>query len=140
MIRKILGIIKKDSKKNKKLQFVKIEHPIIEFVPARLIEGIYDRHSIYFWKHHGYTKENYMTLAKKSVILYEKYLAGESIERLKKNFECQDIIYAYLDESQVIKVYKREGKYLLVTDGRHRVVAAQELDTYIPVKITGEYR
>lgn len=117
----------------------KLEEPYIEFIRAQLIEGIYDRDNEYFWDHHGCKKSDYIALAKKSKILYEKFSAGIPLEKLKCDPECEGFYGAYLGDKCIVNVEKREGKYLLVDDGRHRVAAAQELDLYIPVKIIGEY-
>ena len=73
--------------------------------------------------------------------LYEKWCNGASISELLRDEECSDFAGAYLSSNQVVKVYKYpDGTYMLIDDGRHRVAAAQELDLYIPVKVTGEFK
>jgi len=140
LFRRILNTFKSDKKKSKEIEFVKIENPSIEFIPAELINGIYDIENGYFWNHHGCTKEDYIQLAEKSKILYEKYLGGKDIDLLKEDVDCKDIVGAYLSGKQIICVYKRKDGYQLVSDGRHRVAAAKELKIFIPAKVVGEYK
>jgi len=64
-----------------------------------------------FWNHHGRSKEEYMD-----------FIASGEAEKQKP-----------------IDVYKCDDKYVLVSDGNHRVAAAQELDADVKVNITGEY-
>lgn len=140
MFKRLLNKIFKNNVEEQKQEIIMMENPIIEFVLAELIEGIYDKDNEFFWNHHGCDKDNYIRLAERSEILYKKYLDGKDIESIKKDFECNDISGAYLSERQIIKVYKYGNRYILVDDGRHRVAAAQELKLYIPVKIIGEYK
>lgn len=64
-----------------------------------------------FWNHHGRSKEEYMNFVE----------SGE------------------VNKQKPIDVYKYDDKYVLVSDGNHRVAAAQELDADVKVNITGEY-
>lgn len=133
----------KDVSSSEKNKFIlaKVTNSKIEFVSAKLIKNIQDRYNSYFWEHHGNTHESYIDLANKSVKLYEKWCNGASISELLRDEECSDFAGAYLSSGQVIKVYKYpDGTYMLIDDGRHRVAAAQELDLYIPVKVTGEFK
>ena len=130
----------KSSDKNKFI-LAKVTNSKIEFISAKLIKNIQDRYNSYFWEHHGNTHQLYIDLANKSVKLYEKWSNGASIAELLRDEECSDFSAAYLSSNQVIKVYKYpDGTYMLIDDGRHRVAAAQELDLYIPVKVTGEFK
>lgn len=133
----------KDNSGSNKNKFIlaKVPNSKIEFISAKLIKNIQDRYNPYFWEHHGNTHESYIDLANKSVKLYEKWCNGASVSELLRDEECSDFAGAYLSSNQVIKVYKYpDGTYMLIDDGRHRVAAAQELDLYIPVKVTGEFK
>lgn len=138
VFRKVLkwfGIIKAQQ-----LEFVKIENPTVQFIFAELIDDIYGKEDSYFWNHHNNNKESYLELAEKSIILYKRYLSGEDIKLLAEDSKYKNIVNAYLSKSQIIKVYRCNGRYKLVDDGRHRVVAAQELKIYVPVMVIGEYK
>lgn len=133
----------KDNYGSDKNKFIlaKVTNSKIEFISAKLIKNIQDRYNSYFWEHHRNTHESYIDLANKSVKLYEKWCNGASVSELLRDEECSDFAGAYLSSNQVIKVYKYpDGTYMLIDDGRHRVAAAQELDLYIPVKVTGEFK
>ena len=133
----------KDNSGSNKSKFIlaKVPNSKIEFISAKLIKNIQDRYNPYFWEHHGNTHESYIDLANKSVKLYEKWCNGASVSELLRDEECSDFAGAYLSSNQVIKVYKYpDGTYMLIDDGRHRVAAAQELDLYIPVKVTGAFK
>lgn len=141
MLKKILKWFKRiELRKQKQLEFVEMENPTIEFILADLIDDIYGKKDIHFWDHHNNNKKNYLELAEKSIILYKIYLSGENIKVLEEDSKYKDIVNAYLSESQIIKVYKYNGRYRLVDNGRHRVVAAQKLKLYVPVMVIGEYR
>lgn len=64
-----------------------------------------------FWNHHGRSKEEYLDFV----------ASGEA------------------DKQKPIDVYKYDNKYVLVSNGNHRVAAAQELDADVKVNVTGEY-
>lgn len=108
----------------------------IKFIKAKKICGIYDKDNIYFWLHHGRTKEDYMMLAKQSIVLFQKWLDGKDIDQILSDPECKDFAGAFLSKKQIISVRKCGFfKYSLISDGRHRTLAAQELNIYIPIII-----
>ena len=114
--------------------------PKIIFIPANQITGILDVDKPYFWNHHGNTIDDYLLLAKKSEILYQKWQQGLSISDLSKDPDCKDISEAYLSDDKMIQVYKRSDmEYEWANDGRHRAAAAQKLGIQILVKVLGEY-
>ena len=116
------------------------EEPKIIFIPANQITGILDVDKPYFWNHHGNTIDDYLLLAKKSEILYQKWQHGLSISDLAKDSDCKDISEAYLSDDKMIQVYKKSDmEYEWANDGRHRAAAAQKLGIYILVKVLGEY-
>ncbi len=107
-----------------------------EFVQAKSISNIRDSDNTHFWEHHGNNHEEYLQLAIKSCILYEKWQKGATIDELLRDESIREISNAYLSEQQVIKVYESDNKtYELIDDGRHRVMAAQKLDIFVPVII-----
>lgn len=121
-------------------QIVHYSEPKKVFIPAKQIIDILDSDKSYFWNHKGNTKEDYLQLAQKSKILYQKWCQGTPISELINEPDCKNIAQAYLDELQMVQVYKiNDSEYKLVNDGRHRAAAAKELDIHILVKILGEY-
>ena len=70
MIRNVWNVIKKQ---NVKIYVIEIRDSEVEFIPAKLIHGIWGRYDRYFWKHHGYSKKDYIELAEESKILYEMW-------------------------------------------------------------------
>lgn len=121
-------------------QIVHYSEPKKVFIPAKQITGILDSDKPYFWNRKGNKKEDYLQLAQESKILYQKWCQGTPISRLTNEPDCKDIAQAYLDELQMVQVYKiNDSKYEWVNDGRHRVAAAKELDIHILVKLLGEY-
>lgn len=103
----------------KRGEFIEYDSPLEEFVSVKEIYGILDKDKEYFWNHHSYCKEDYMDLTK-------RMSDGDS--------EATDNFYYH-----PIKIFKFKSIYILESDGRHRVCAAQELDIKIKVLITGEY-
>lgn len=110
------------------------------FILAQQITGIPDSNKPYFWNRKGNTMDDYLQLAQKSEILYKKWCQGTPISELLKDPDCKNVAQAYLDELQMVQVYKiSNSEYRWANDGRHRTVAAQKLDIHILVKILGEY-
>lgn len=108
----------------------------IAFVRAKSISNIYDKDNPHFWNHHGYNHDDYLKLADSSRVLYEKWQKGVSINELLKDERFRDMVYIFLVKPNVIKVTRvNNDTYALINDGRHRVVAAQELDIFVPVII-----
>lgn len=51
------------------------------------------------------------------------------------NPELRNVALSYFSKNQLITVVKQEnGFYRYTSDGRHRIMAAQELDIFIPYK------
>lgn len=120
--------------------FKSIEEREVVFIKAKSISKVYDIENPHFWEHHNKNHNDYIELAKKSIILFDKWKKGAKISDLMLDKETSDFAGAYLSSNQIIKVYRYpEGTYRLVDDGRHRVAAAQELDLHIPVVVIGEY-
>lgn len=108
----------------------------ITFVRAKSISNIYDKDNPSFWYHHDYNHEDYLQLANQSRVLYEKWQKGVTIDELFKDERYRDMVYIFLVKPNVIKVTRgNNNTYELINDGRHRVMAAQELDIYVPVII-----
>lgn len=119
------------------------------YVKARDIEGVYlnrneaenmDR----FWtrfERSGYSKEKILSDASKIQTVKDRVAAGEKLKDLRNDSELKDTVKNYYGngEGDLIKVVKCGQMLIFSGDGRHRTVAAQYLDTYIPVEIIGEY-
>lgn len=89
-----------------------------------------------FWEHHGNTKEDYIRIAEKLPDVYAALENGRTFEELKQDSELSDTVHAYFDEQNMIQVERCEdGALAFIDDGRHRVLAAQEIGCKIPVKI-----
>ena len=90
-----------------------------------------------FWNHHGNTKEDYMRVAEKLPDVQQALDSGKSIDELKNDPELGETVRAYYDPDNMIKVEQQpDGSYSFTDDGRHRIVAAQELGHTIPVEIS----
>lgn len=144
MFTKIISMFLKSKEKvdtaSPESKIVHYSEPQKEFIPAKQITDIIDSDKPYFWNRKGNKKEDYLQLAEKSKILYQKWCQGTPIPELLNEPDCQGIAQAYLDELQMVQVYKvNDNEYKWVNDGRHRAAAAKELDIYIVVKILGEY-
>lgn len=119
------------------------------YVKARDIEGVYlnrneaenmDR----FWtrfERSGYSKEKILSDASKIQTVKDRVASGEKLKDLRNDSELKDTVKNYYGdgEGDLIKVVKCGQMLIFSGDGRHRTVAAQYLDTYIPVEIIGEY-
>ena len=80
-----------------------------------------------FWQHHGNTKDSYFELA-------ENYI--QSLEEINKNGDLNHLAYnsplkrayeAYNSKVEPITLIEYDGIYFFAGDGRHRILAAQEL-------------
>lgn len=89
-----------------------------------------------FWNHHGNNKEEYMNLAERIPDVQRALNNGMSLDEIKKEPELKDTAEAYFDLNNMVKVEQQtDGSFSFVDDGRHRIVAAQELNLEIPVKV-----
>ena len=105
-------------------------------VPADEIYGVDDfGQGDDFWNHHGNTKEDYMSLAENLPEVNERISNGESLESLQNNPELKDCANAYYGPDKMVKVNATEDGYEFNSDGRHRVMAAQEAGCEIPVEV-----
>ena len=59
------------------------------------------------------------------------------LEQQSKNAALDETIRSYFDNP--VRVARVSSFYVFQSDGRHRTLAAQTLDAYIPVLITGQY-
>lgn len=138
LIKVIIYTVKREPDVTEMWKHEVIQNPEFQFIRANEIkkESIYDRENKHFWNHHNYSKDEYINLANESIKLYEDYRNGRSIDELLKTYKFAG---AYFSDNQTIHVCQTqvedETYFELMTDGRHRVVAAQELDIHIPVKI-----
>ena len=77
-------------------------------------------------KRHEHTGENEPTKRKK-----------KGAYELSQNPVLDDTIRSYYNNP--VQVAQVGSYYVFQSDGRHRTLAAQSLDTYIPVLVTGSY-
>ena len=63
--------------------------------------------------------------------------SGMSLDELSQNPVLDDTIRSYYNNP--VQVAQVGSYYVFQSDGRHRTLAAQSLDTYIPVLVTGSY-
>ena len=92
-----------------------------------------------FWNHHGNTKEDYMRVAEKIPDVQQALDSGKSLDEIRQNPDLKDTANAYFDPENMIKVEQQaDGSYSFTDDGRHRIVAAQELGYEIPVEVTNK--
>ena len=90
----------------------------------------------YFWNHHGNTKEDYMDLAGKLPEVQERLDGGESLDDLYQDPDVGATARQYYHPDHMIKLEADpDGNLVSTGDGRHRLLAAQELGYDVPVNI-----
>ncbi len=85
----------------------------------------------------GYSREAILKKARAAGEIYSTYERGLPVEQLAANPDIADAYYSYFMEP--VRVSSIGDYYVFESDGRHRILAAQELDVSIPVLITGSY-
>lgn len=126
-------------------QFLPEKQMNLTYVRARDIEGVYlnDRevkNPESFWTRNGrdgWSRENILRKAAHIQDVQKYMKEGASLEDLSQNPVLNSTIQSYYNNP--VRVAKVDGYYVFQSDGRHRTLAAQSLDTYIPVLITGGY-
>lgn len=125
--------------------YTRCDSPQIVYVRARDIEGVYiwdkERENPQgFWTRNGrsgWSRENIMRRASHIEDVRQNMEAGANIEDIEDNPELSETIGSYYREP--VQVASLGSFYVFQSDGRHRILAAQTLDTYIPVLITTRY-
>lgn len=115
------------------------------YIRARDIEGVYlnDRevqNPESFWTRNGrngWSRENILRKAAHIEDIQKYMRRGASLEDLSQNPVLNSTIQSYYNNP--VRVARVNGYYVFQSDGRHRTLAAQSLDVYIPVLITGSY-
>jgi len=92
-----------------------------------------------FWSHHGNSKEIYMELASKIPEVREQLASGHSLEDIKADEKLRACASQYFSPDNMVRAYQYGDKYMFDGDGRHRVMAAQELGHEIPINVRGVY-
>ena len=121
------------------------DNPQIVFVRARDIEGVYvwesERNSPQnFWTRNGtngWSRDNIMRRASHIQEIQNMLESGIPIEDLSQNDDYSETIDSYFRDP--VQVASLDSFYVFQSDGRHRILAAQDLDSYIPVIITTHY-
>lgn len=121
------------------------ENPELVYVRARDIEGVYlsDRelgNPEGFWTRNGregWSRENILRRASHIQDVRQNTESGMSLDELSQNPVLDDTIRSYYNNP--VQVAQVGSYYVFQSDGRHRTLAAQSLDTYIPVLVTGSY-
>ena len=125
--------------------FSRNENPELVYVRARDIEGVYlsDRelgNPEGFWTRNGregWSRENILRRASHIQDVRQNTESGMSLDELSQNPVLDDTIRSYYNNP--VQVAQVGSYYVFQSDGRHRTLAAQSLDTYIPVLVTGSY-
>lgn len=97
--------------------------------------------SEYFREKHSNNKEVYMRLAERIPDVRQALNEGRSFEDLRQDPELQYSFAAYFDNESKQKievVQDGDGKYHFLANGRHRLLAAQELGHEIPVYVANK--
>ena len=131
--------------KNGTIPFSRNENPELVYVRARDIEGVYlsDRelgNPEGFWTRNGregWSRENILRRASHIQDVRQNTESGMSLDELSQNPVLDDTIRSYYNNP--VQVAQVGSYYVFQSDGRHRTLAAQSLDTYIPVLVTGSY-
>ena len=109
--------------------------PYQETVAASSISGV-DTSDPNFWNHHGYDRENYMSLASHLPEVQERMRQGATYEELREDPVLGPTARAYYGPDDPITVEKQaDGSLTFGSDGRHRIAAAQELGYDVDAKV-----
>lgn len=125
--------------------FSRSENSELVYVRARDIEGVYlnDREMENpegFWTRNGregWSRENILRRASHIQDVRQNIEAGVSLDELSEYSALGDTIRSYYNNP--VRIAQIGSCYVFQSDGRHRTLAAQSLDTYIPVLVTGSY-
>ena len=93
-----------------------------------------------FWTRNGregWSRENILRRASHIQDVRQNTESGMSLDELSQNPVLDDTIRSYYNNP--VQVAQVGSYYVFQSDGRHRTLAAQSLDTYIPVLVTGSY-
>lgn len=121
------------------------ETPELIYVRARDIEGVYlsDRelnNPEGFWTRNGregWSRENILRRASHIQDVRQNIDAGVSLDEMAQNSTLDDTIRSYYNNP--VQVAQVGSFFVFQSDGRHRILAAQSLDAFIPVLVTGSY-
>lgn len=121
------------------------EYESVQLGSTRDIEGVYlsDRelgNPEGFWTRNGregWSRENILRRASHIQDVRQNTESGMSLDELSQNPVLDDTIRSYYNNP--VQVAQVGSYYVFQSDGRHRTLAAQSLDTYIPVLVTGSY-
>ncbi len=135
----------RDLWENGNYSYTQCEAPELVYVRARDIEGVYiwdsERENPQrFWTRNGtqgWSRENIMRRASHIEDVRQNIENGVSLEELSQNPELDETIGSYYRTP--VQVASLDSFYVFQSDGRHRIIAAQTLDAYIPVLITTRY-
>lgn len=119
-------------------------HEVV-YVRARDIEGVYlSDHEVDnpngFWTRNGrsgWSRNNILERASNIQAVREGLASGLSLDELAQSNGLENTVRSYYNDP--IQVASIDNFYVFQSDGRHRTLAGQALDTYIPVLITGRY-
>lgn len=114
------------------------------FIRARDVEGVYlaDReveNSEGFWTRNGrdgYSREAILAKARMVDSARTRFAAGEGIDSLCNDSSIGEAMGSYT--SRPIRVSRLGNFYVFQGDGRHRVLASQSINGWIPVVISSE--
>lgn len=125
--------------------FSRNETPELIYVRARDIEGVYlsDRelnNPEGFWTRNGregWSRENILRRASHIQDVRQNIDAGVSLDEMTRTSTLDDTIRSYYNNP--VQVAQVGSFFVFQSDGRHRTLAAQSLDAFIPVLVTGSY-
>lgn len=117
----------------------------IVYVRARDIEGVYlsDReveNPDGFWTRNGrngWSRSNILERASNLQTVRESLESGVTLDDLAQNSDLGNTIRSYYNDP--VRVASVGEFYVFQNDGRHRTLAGQAIDAYIPVLVTGRY-
>ncbi len=94
-----------------------------------------------FWKEKGYTKELYIDIAKNYINSLEEIRIHGDLNHLAYDNPIRRANETYNSENDPINLIEYDGSYIFDGSGRHRILAAQELQKMgygitIPARVT----
>ena len=92
-----------------------------------------------FWGQHNRNIDDYIALAKDIPVVRERLDQGESFESLYRDPKLSACTRLYFDPQRAVRVREYKGTYMLGSDGRHRIIAAQLVGGEVPIRVVGKH-
>ena len=125
------------------LEYYSVDEPVKMTDPSNIHEIRLSNEDISsperFWGQHNRSIDDYIALAKDIPVVRERLDQGESFESLYRDPKLSACTRLYFDPQRAVRVREYKGTYMLGSDGRHRIVAAQLVGGEVPIRVVGKH-